>query len=460
MGDNMVCSVCKGGAKGPAKVYSCYYCKKNYHTACGFLKTIQQRGSAAAIKQCKICLNEEQAQLNLSMRQSSDSSRQRTVSLNCSDEANNKQTEHLTDQETLRLILGKLGGLDEVKARLTSIEESVSKVDSIEAELRGWSEKLKVLEELPALTVRVTATEAGLEEVKAEQQALRQMFEQSKSEGGALINPLVQERLSSLEKSQLKLSKSNEELTSRLSVMSTPAESVAATSFSRNRRSVSSRLTNTFPRISTSSASFNSQIIMGNLTVPDGVDPKALTFAVLRTLMPDIDVRDLIAARLLVSKKVSPLSSDVSASAISGTNNASVEVVPSMLPYDSSSETHSAPAPTSARPPPIMVTLSNRPLALEILRKKVEHGKLHTSQIVSNLPSTIEPDLIVPNLINVNEFLPREVFNLHRVVRQRAKEPESGFIVFVRDGNLYARKKRGNAVSLISSIEDLDNFLL
>ena len=55
---------------------------------------------------------------------------------------------------------------------------------------------------------------------------------------------------------------------------------------------------------------------------------------------------------------------------------------------------------------------------------------------------------LAPKLINVNEFLPTNVFKLHNQVRSKAKEKENAFSTFVR-----------NKPTLITSETDLKHFL-
>lgn len=93
-----------------------------------------------------------------------------------------------------------------------------------------------------------------------------------------------------------------------------------------------------------------------------------------------------------------------------------------------------------------------------ILRLKVELGKLYTSYLSAKLLMSIDPKSLVPRLINVKEFLARGVFNLHRLVKQIARQLNSDVTVFVRNGTICVKKKK-NAVVQISKMEDLDNFL-
>ena len=176
--------------------------------------------------------------------------------------------------------------------------------------------------------------------------------------------------------------------------------------------------------------------------VPGGVDARTLAFAVIKTLKPDVDVRDVVAVRPLV-RKTTLLSTNVEPRDSEATSD-----VPS-----------SAATTVPTRPPPLLVTLSNRPLALEIIRCKVEFGKLHTSKIIPNLPTSVDAASLTPGLINVNELLPKEMFMLHQQVRLRAQQPGSGFVTFVRSGIICVRKKKCDTVAKIFSIEELDNFL-
>ena len=138
-----------------------------------------------------------------------------------------------------------------------------------------------------------------------------------------------------------------------------------------------------------------------------------MAFAVLKTLKKDFDARDIVAARLLVRKNTrevgnmqAPSSCELSVESGS-TPSESLELGQATLPgHPPATGADIRPTSTRIQPPPILVTLSNRPLMLEIIRKKVEFGKLHSSKIAPNLPSTTDHTSFVQGLININEFLP------------------------------------------------------
>ena len=70
-----------------------------------------------------------------------------------------------------------------------------------------------------------------------------------------------------------------------------------------------------------------------------------------------------------------------------------------------------------------------------------------------------DPSPLAPGLINVNEFLPADVYKLHNEVRSKAKEKENAFSTFVRGRKIYARPKTSDKPTLITTETDLSNFL-
>ena len=85
-------------------------------------------------------------------------------------------------------------------------------------------------------------------------------------------------------------------------------------------------------------------------------------------------------------------------------------------------------------------------------------GKLHSSQLSVDLLklAQVTPPL-QPSFININEFLPPELHRLRLQARTEAKK--KGFITYVRSGRIYIKKKREEQATIITSAEELNNFL-
>jgi len=249
-----------------------------------------------------------------------------------------------------------------------------------------------------------------LDELKRELDEIKHKLG-SQDQSAASVNPELLDKVLSLEEK-------NAELSTRLTQVST------------------SRQTTT-------------EAVIGGLSVPNGASLKNLVLAVLKTVHTDIDTRDIISARMLISKAA--VNAALNRAGSKGPANHSQEA-------PSTSTTPSV-SPRQPRPPSIIVTLSSRALLLEVIKSKIQLGKLHTTAITPNLPTGIEPTSISPALININEFLPRKIFNLRRTVYQKAQLPNSGFVTFVRNGSIYVRRKKGDVPTIITSEQDLDRFL-
>lgn len=73
---------------------------------------------------------------------------------------------------------------------------------------------------------------------------------------------------------------------------------------------------------------------------------------------------------------------------------------------------------------------------MEIMRKKVRNvrmRKFHTSALTEVLPEGVLSSAITPGLSNINEFLSRDTFNLHKEIPAQVRQPNSGLVTFVRD---------------------------
>lgn len=415
-----VCFVCNQAAKSNAKIHECHFCHKLYHRFCGKLQTVPQLDPTAIVNQCQSCAsaltNATQGNKALTRLASTNS-----PTVNASAAASNQTT---NNDNALQIILGKLNSFGDVGARLAKIEELVAKYDGIETAVAGlqdnfndWSKKMEVLESLPSLVTRVEETENGLAEVKEEQKALRQLVEQN----AATIAPSQ-----ALESKILQLEKTNSELVTRLSQLSKVRDNSS------------------------------SNLVIGGLNVPEGVNLRSLVTSVLATIHPELDTRDIVFARLMI-KKAPPQNENGTVSVAAGTK-ASGKTNPSTSKTSSATSTEpSATVSNAINPPSILVTLSSRPLSLHMMQAKLKFGKLHTSQL--KLSADMDSSQLIPSLININEFLPKEIFNLNRVVRQRARQPDSGFTSFVRGGVIYVRRKKGDAATPINTTDDLERFL-
>ena len=106
----------------------------------------------------------------------------------------------------------------------------------------------------------------------------------------------------------------------------------------------------------------------------------------------------------------------------------------------------------------VIVSLSSHELAVSLINAKIKMGKVHTSQLCTELltQANSSPPL-PPSLININEWLLPNVHHLRISARIDAKK--RGFVTFVSHGNIYIKKKKEDCATLISSAEELKSFL-
>lgn len=319
----------------------------------------------------------------------------------CIERSQNKTRSQASDDtnSAFNRILAELGGLNE-------------RLDKIET-------KLQDLDVIPGLVNTVKNHEAELEDLKLKVDTILARLNTPEDQQAA-TSSLSQD--SALVTKVLNLEKKNAELSTRLFTIST------------------ARRTST-------------NLVIGGLSVPTGANLKALVLSVLSTVHADVEPRDVITSRLLTgaSSRKADARSHSSPSPAAANGSTQVSRTSNIIRGSTSTEV--------ARSPSILVTLSSRPLLESIIRDKAKFGKLHTSSLVAKLPTGLDANSITPNLININEFLPREIFELHHLVRLKSRLPNSGFTSYVRNGQIYVRRKKGDNGTLINTEDDLNRFL-
>lgn len=89
---------------------------------------------------------------------------------------------------------------------------------------------------------------------------------------------------------------------------------------------------------------------------------------------------------------------------------------------------------------------------------KAKLGKLHSTMLNEELVAASGAFIpLTQSLMNIHEFLPPDLYNLRRAVKDAAKK--KGFSTFIRDGAVFIRKKKEDRAVCISSMADLKNFL-
>lgn len=421
MGDKK-CASCSGPAKPGKGLSVCGSCEKYFHQTCGKLTACTLPDGTKG-KACAICISQA-VPIVPPTRDSSRSSRSSAASSGSTDD----------NAGTLKAILEKLGELG------TKLD---TKTEDLNRRFDAVDEKIKALDLLPAITKRVEVNEAEIEELKDQLSRLNERLDglkQQVSQVGASspVNPEIADQIRHL-------TETNAILGTRLTEMTT------------RQRSVSTDL------------------VIGGLSVPSGANLRGLTVAILTTVCPELDPRDVISARLLVSRATVRTAVNNATATASNTTRSTgkstgtrpkdrtkysgVSNTTASTALDSSGSSTDHSNNYNMRPPSILVTLHSRQELIDVMKSKLKYGKLHTEALTPRLPEGIEPEQLSPGLININEFLPSATYKLHSLVRRKAKEPGSGFVTFIRNGQIYVRRKKGEAAVLIVTAEDLDHFL-
>ena len=221
------------------------------------------------------------------------------------------------------------------------------------------------------------------------------------------------------------------------------------------------QLGSTVARLAAGCLNHSSKLVIGGLQVNDGTDLKKVITAVLKTVHTALDPRDMVSVQQ-PSKRTSRVEQTKHETddhgALPHVDGSPTEKTGAIRRTTGTASTTGSSLPLASSP--VFVTMSSRPVALEIIKAKVRFGKLHTSQILPAPTCEATHSLLAQGLVNINEYLPRETFVLHRLVRQKARAPDSGFISFIRNGQIYVRRKKGDMSVPIMSPSDLDHFLL
>ena len=168
-----------------------------------------------------------------------------------------------------------------------------------------------------------------------------------------------------------------------------------------------------------------SELVIGGLPPDNFADLRMAVFAVVSTVYREATVDDILAVR--------PLRRARSANATASTQLGSTS---------------------------LLVTQSSPTLARAILEDKIKLRKLHTSQINSELITAAGlRGQLSHTLININEYLPRDLHQLKMRVVAKARDKRYGFQAFVRNGCIFVRGKNEDKSIIINSQEDLAAFL-
>ena len=419
-------NICRGCNKLiKTTVATCEHCYKTYHPSCTTFKQVINKADKL-VNACRSCISAANAnkQKTKSINESINENLQDTNKIAPTSEtektpSSSKQSKNAStsssvtpsSDELLSKLLGKMDKLDKLDGIEKQISNFQTSLQDINDKIADFSGKLQVLELIPALVKRVDTAVEDIDKLKSDYNSLRQTVDSQlcssvSAEGAADTS----DRLHHLEEI-------NAALSSRLS-----------------------ELSDTQQRLS-------SDIVLGGFKHKNGVNLRDLSFIILKTIHPDLESRDIISAR--------PLRGKDRRKELSTPSTSSTEATDNMMETKTSEPTASAFSSQQ-----LIVSLSSPALVHAIIHSKIKLKKVHTSAIDNALLQSLgDPTPLVPGLINVNEFLPTDVFKLHNQVRFKAKEKENAFSTFVRGRKIYARPKTSDKPTLITSETDLTNFL-
>lgn len=317
-----------------------------------------------------------------------------------------------------------------------SLTEKICDLDTkFEQRMDSFGIQLANLDSIPGLVKKVEDHEAQIEHLTQELRAVKMKLENALESGlETSLPPEIPEKIVALE--------------TRIAEVVSDVQSLRDTG--KGKRQDASAPSEENSRLTT-------ELVIGGLAVRPGtkVDVKLLAMAALKVVYPDLIRRDIISARYL-SRRSSPRTP---ATIKPGTQQSDTQQDHQAVNITAGGS-QQASATSNTRPPSIAVALGSRALLLEILRSKAALGKLHTSACEPHLPSGLDKQSILPNHVNIHEFLPGPVFWLHNLVRRKAKESSVGFVHFIKNSKIYVRRKKGQPSIWISTEADLDNFLL
>ena len=297
--------------------------------------------------------------------------------------------------------------ITEVQTTLvTRLEEVSTRITNLEA---------RPLEDLPILSTRLSAAEEAITHVQSEQANLRRQLDEISS-----------------------------------------ANSVAARDVSADLRI--EKLERDLHNLNTTQRSLSNELVISGLSLTDASSSKGVVFAALKLLDDGLQERDIHNVRKMRLKPPLEPPTDTHSYTIAEESQNGNDAAPSTLAHQSSPQ--SIRVNTKPRIAPLIVSLSSHALAITHSddTAKIKIGKMHTSMLSAELLTQANAShSLPPSLINVNEWLPPDIYQLCLSAPIEAKK--KGFVTFVSHGKIYIKKKKEDRATLISSAEELKSFL-
>lgn len=452
-----VCFTCKKPITAANKS-SCEACGQVYHIKCTKITKVHNKKNKL-ISACSACIvsantTKTTPSMSLRSRTSSNSSINSTSSEKYSDlrltptPPVSDSTVTMTSEQFALLMtrLDKLDTLDTVKTSISSIDENLKTITGKMETLQTEVQDIRTI--TTSLDTRLVSTENTLKTLQDNQRTLQANYaalQETVNSANVLHDAVNPSAPGNQVQQQLK---EVQVLAKQVRKLATQQQSIA----------------------------HSCDIVIGGLAPDCFDDLKLAAFAVISTLHSDATTDDILSVRPLRSTRTSNnnnnnnnRSSEPAASASASTAVANDTVTPQVnnsANTDTDAGTNTAEDVTKGNNSPrtikipLLVTLSSSTLARAVISAKINRKKLHTTQLDSNLIVAAGiKSKIAPSLINVNEFLPREIYQLKLRVHSKAKDKQYNFVYFIRNGCIYARKKKEDTPVIISSDNDLQDFL-
>ena len=291
----------------------------------------------------------------------------------------------------------------------TTLDTRLNEVFTRMTNLEG---KLAPLEDLPLLTTRLSAAEEAIEQIQTEQTNLRRQYD---------------------------------ELCAANSAAAPDASSVSRIE----------KLENDYRQLNAAQQNLSNELVITGLPTTDTTSLKGAVYAALKLLDIELLESDIRHVRKMRQKPSSEPLNHTAPITAEELQNVNAGGSLTMASQNSSQSTSVDNRPLIA---PLIATLSSHSLAISLVNAKMKMGKLHSSQLSVDLLKLAKMTTpLQPSLINIHEFLPSELHRLRLQARTEAKK--KGFITYVRSGRLYIKKKREDQATIITSTEELNNFL-
>lgn len=401
------CSDCKKAFNSASKPRECAICKQRAHSSC--LTPVRQGDESGISKVCRACLTAANPLSASGAHLSPSDLTHRRSNSGGSASSTSSHGSGKPDQmsEDLLTVLTSIKNTLTVQCnKIESIETNVSSINNrlgaIEQNVSAIGDRVKDVE------TQVVALQADMGDIRSDLDSHIEQTAKSLQELQSADNPestAANPRVQALEEANSALSQEVQQL-----------------------------------KMQHSRLAHASELVVGGLQISELTDLKKAVFSVLNVVDPTFNFEDIVSARPLSRISIVPASDEQSSS--SNNNNVT-------------------PAPPSSTP--LIVTLRTASLAKQLLHDKITKGKIVTTQIPSELAE--EAGLIIipsdSQTININEFLPKNVFTLKRLAykKSRDKRFKNKFTVFMRDGCIFVRRKNSDVSVPITSTSDLDNFL-